>query len=446
MKHRSLGSGCASPEGRLSNLSFLALSAFMAFGAASPAFAEAAFISVDELRVTIDWVTVSDPGNPCDPQEQGCFGSVVDVYRISRFETTNAQYAEFLNVVAATDTNDLYNPRMESDSRGGITRNGSSGSFSYSVKFGFANKPVNFVSFWDGLHFANWLHNGQPTGAQDNSTTEDGAYTITAAGIAANSIERNAGAKIFLTSEDEWYKAAYYDVASTSYFDFPAGTDAEPNCAAPSPTANTANCNNAVRTVTDVGAYTGSASPAGTFDQGGNLWEWNEEILPFFEVSGRGDRGSSLADQAFRTRAAGRGSFNPVFENFRTGFRVASVPSIEIEIDIKPGSDPNSINPSLEGDLPVAILGSDTFDVADVDVSTLAFGRSGAPFDHSQGPHFEDVNGDGFLDLVSHFRTKEAGIAFGDMEACLRGKRFDGIPFGGCDAITTVPGGRGRRP
>ncbi len=43
--------------------------------------------------------------------------------------------------------------------------------------------PVNFVSFWDGLRFANWLHNGQPTGAQGNSTTEDGAYTLTAGGI-----------------------------------------------------------------------------------------------------------------------------------------------------------------------------------------------------------------------------------------------------------------------
>jgi hypothetical protein len=87
---------------------------------------------------------------------------------------------------------------------GGITQSGSSGSFSYSVKTGFADKPVNFVSFYDSLRFANWLENGQPTGAQGNATTEDGAYTITAAGILANSITRNSGATIFLTSEDEW--------------------------------------------------------------------------------------------------------------------------------------------------------------------------------------------------------------------------------------------------
>jgi hypothetical protein len=91
------------------------------------------------------------------------------------------------------------------------------------------------------------------------------------------------------------------------------------------------------------------------------------------------------------------------------------------------------------GDLPVAILGSDSFDVADVDVTTLAFGPSGASIDHNQGPHFEDVDGDGFTDLVAHFRIEEAGIEFGDVAACVTGETFDGMSFSACDAVRTVP-------
>jgi hypothetical protein len=113
--------------------------------------------------------------------------------------------------------------------------------------------------------------------------------------------------------------------------------------------------------------------------------------------------------------------------------------SIEVEIDIKPGGDPNSINPSLEGDLPVAILGSDSFDVANVDVTTLAFGPGDASFDHSHGPHFEDLNGDGMTDLMAHFQIEETRIGFGDRMACLSGETLDGTPFSGCDDVRTVP-------
>ncbi len=77
----------------------------------------------------LDWVTVTGPGNACDTQAQGCFGSVAYVYRISETEVTNAQYAEFLNAVAATDTNALYHTNMGLIAGlGGIDRSGISGS------------------------------------------------------------------------------------------------------------------------------------------------------------------------------------------------------------------------------------------------------------------------------------------------------------------------------
>jgi hypothetical protein len=108
----------------------------------------------------------------------------------------------------------------------------------------------------------------------------------------------------------------------------------------------------------------------------------------------------------------------------------------EVDIDIKPGSGSNPINPTSRGVIPVAILGSDGFDVANVDLTTLAFGPDGARSKH--GGHTEHVNDDDFPDLVSHYRTQETGIGPGDEKACVSGETLDGSPFMGCEAIRTV--------
>jgi len=71
-----------------------------------------------------------------------------------------------------------------------------------------------------------------------------------------------------------------------------------------------------------------------------------------------------------------------------------------------------------------------------VDVTTLAFGPAGAAPRHNG--HFDDVNLDGFMDLVMHYPTQETGILCGDTEATLSGQLSNGRPFEGTDEIRTV--------
>ncbi len=115
-----------------------------------------------------------------------------------------------------------------------------------------------------------------------------------------------------------------------------------------------------------------------------------------------------------------------------------------IAVDVMPDGVPNTVNPYSRGVIPVAILGSETFDAADVDVTTLAFGPSGAPPAHNlsdtftYNDHLQDVNLDGYSDLVVHFRTQDTDIACGDDSATLTGETLDGQPFEGTDSINTV--------
>lgn len=240
---------------------------------------------------------------------------------------TNGQYAALLNATAATDTHGLYNSRMSSDARGGITQSGTSGSFTYSLKSDFENKPVIRVSFWDAARFANWLTNGQPTGVQGNGTTEDGMYNLGGMTIPINNtITRDATAwnngGVAIASENEWYKAAYYD-GSGGYTLYPTQSDTAPTAANPPGGTNSANFSGVPNTVTDVGAYTGSASHYGTFDQGGNVSEWNDAIVDDIY---RGLRGGSFFSDVDILQSSDRGFNGPIIESSSVGFRVASVP------------------------------------------------------------------------------------------------------------------------
>ena len=220
-------------------------------------------------------------------------GAVSYEYKIGKYEVTAGQYTEFLNSVADTDTYNLYSNNMWLDSYGcKIQRTGSSGSYTYSVASDYANRPVNYVSWGDSARFANWLHNGQPTGAQGDATTEDGAYDLNGAttnGAALMAVTRKAGAKWAITSEDEWYKAAYYKGGGTNagYWDYPTSSNTAPGQDKADTSGNNANYYTSPyaypidsgKHITVVGEFQNSDSPYGTFDQGGNVWEWNEAIV-----------------------------------------------------------------------------------------------------------------------------------------------------------------------
>jgi sulfatase modifying factor 1 len=302
------------------------------------------FISVASAHaVEIETVPIGNPGNPADTRYDATgFGSVAYDYRIGTTEVTNAQYVEFLNSVAATDTFGLYNINMGSGTWGGIVRSGVDGAYRYAVKpdavgqgpggsdYTYAKKPVVLVSLFDAIRFANWLHHGQ--GGPE--TTEDGAYTLlggTPTPSNWQTITRNPGARWWLPSEDEWYKAAYYDLVSEVYYDYPIGTNTVPNNNLPSnDTGNSANCwdgdyttGNASYPLTDAGAYTQSGSPYGTFDQGGSVWEWNETLV---SSSYRIVRGGWWNGNSNGLRASVRDGGNPTVESVDLGFRVASIP------------------------------------------------------------------------------------------------------------------------
>jgi len=272
--------------------------------------------AVPASALELELVEVLDAGNPADDTGHG---AVAYDYAISKYEITNAQYVEFLNAVAnETDENELYDPAMT-----GIDFPPLPIGFEryYEVVPGFANLPVDHVSIYDAFRFANWLQNGQLFGAPGIASTEDGAYLML---LSRRAIARKPGALFFVPNTNEWYKAAYYDPTANGgaggYFDYPTASDAPPACAVPAATPNTANCESVVSAVTEVGAYTGSPSPYGTFDQAGNVWEWTEQTDT---ASVRVLRGGNWFTTAASSGASMSTTMEAAQSNIGIGFRIA---------------------------------------------------------------------------------------------------------------------------
>jgi formylglycine-generating enzyme required for sulfatase activity len=221
----------------------------------------------------------------------------------------------------------------------------------YVPKAGLGNRPVVRVSWYDAARFVNWMNNGQ-----GNGDTESGAYTLqggTAVPSNAASVTRNPNASLFLPTEDQWYKAAYYKGGgpNAGYWKYATRSDTKPTSDQPddapnhSPT-NSANYynedgipNNGIndgyvqstpqnggitQLLTDVGAYAQSVGPYGTFDQNGNAKEWLETPGAIVPTERRYRGGSYDSDNDLGSDVFGETAAD--FDYSNVGFRVAGVP------------------------------------------------------------------------------------------------------------------------
>ena len=308
-------------------------------------------LGIAAQAVTIATVPVGNAGNAGDARYgsayQGygpaTYGSVGYNYNIGKYEVTAGQYTDFLNAKATvSDPYGLYSTYMWNNSAGCKIQRSGGGTvpnpYTYTVASDWANRPVNYVSYWDSCRFANWLGNGQGAGS-----TETGAYTLGGYnGWDGRTIQRNANWKWAVTSEDEWYKAAYYKGGNTTagYWDYPTKSDTAPaNQVLPTDPGNSANYyinNYSIGSPyyrTNVGEFENSGSAYGTFDQGGNVWEVNEAIV-YQDTNDtyRGVRGGSYRNydgtgilQASYRRNGYYYYYHPSDEIYCIGFRVSQV-------------------------------------------------------------------------------------------------------------------------
>ncbi|MFU8885074.1 MAG: SUMF1/EgtB/PvdO family nonheme iron enzyme [Cyanobacteriota bacterium] len=298
-------------------------------------------------QITLDFATVGNPGNRADPITG--FGAVKETFQLSTKATTIRQYTKFLNAVAKKDTNQLFNPLMQSDLNiAGIKRQGSAGNFRYSVinNSGSSKKrPITYVSWRDAARFANWMSNGQPRGAQNKRTTEDGAYNLRKHDTKAppvNTINPNTGRApvFFIPSEDQWYKAAYFSPEigkSGGYYLYATQSNTPPSNMPTTGAPNEANlANNFVfyktqsniydpltNYLTDVGTFSKSKSFYKIYDLSGLVYEWNDlngNLSP--ERGLRGgywfSAGQSTISTTFSTSTIDR-------ESSDSGFRIAAL-------------------------------------------------------------------------------------------------------------------------
>ena len=264
----------------------------------------ASIASADIIRgIEIDFVTIGNPGNPGDTRTgyphsaapYGC-GAVGYEYQIGKYEVTNAQWDAFVSAAGAPTGNEI--------------------GYSNPAYFSSVQQPTNNVSWYEAAQFCNYLTSGDKSqGAYQFSgdNTNPGDFL----GINRNSAVSAYGIAYVIPTEDEWYKVAYY--TGSDYSTYANGTDTAPIAEVES---NYGGIDGTYSSPWNVG--TGIEEQNGTFDMMGNVFEWNETLIP---DSYRCLRGGSYYDVfPYALSSSYRDNYDRGNEYPHLGFRIASIP------------------------------------------------------------------------------------------------------------------------
>lgn len=264
------------------------------------AVAWADVITHGSTTVTMDLVSIGNAGNAADTTgDPNPCGAVAYPYRIGRYEVSAAQWAVVTGADAAV---------------------GNAGNWS-------GSQPTASTSWHEAAKFCNWLTTGH---------YDQGYYAIDGGGLATpNALSHQAywaanGTTFFIPTEDEWYKAAYYNPSGASYYDYPTESDTVPGAVTGGTAPYTAVYGAAASVPAGVDD-SGGLGPYGTMGQSGNVWEWNETLIG----SDRGLRGGAFGEHGdghltggagYYFRAVFRASYDPANDSNNTvGFRVAAI-------------------------------------------------------------------------------------------------------------------------
>jgi MYXO-CTERM domain-containing protein len=236
----------------------------------------------------------------------------------------------------------------------GISQNGSPGKYSYSVTGTYsqaANCPIFDMTWGDAARFCNWLQNGQPRRAEGNGTTETGAYTLNGTATNWMAVTRNSTATYFIPSENEWYKAAYYDPTlnggAGGYWIYPTKSNTPPSNVVSRTGTNNANYyisgyTDPTNYLTPVGSFVSSRGPYGTYDMGGDVLQWTEADITSLCRGLRGGAFDKPGFSVYYPSSYDLASYNRDYYNYPNsennpdvGFRVASL--------VTPTPEPSSL-------------------------------------------------------------------------------------------------------